>query len=231
MAFFVKPLRYVHSPLYREAQLSARLLLEGGRSEGGGWFPFQRAQFDFSNLESCPDAFLEKTFRVAFRGEALREFGPQRHCFALFVLYQKDGIYFKIGLRMEVLDFPFPLDDQFDGDRLHPSGGKFAAHFFPQDFREFIADEPVEYPSCLLGVDQVEIHRAGLLDRPSMAGLVISRKTMRLVVRGLRPSTSHRCQEMASPSRSSSVASHTSSTFFTHSLSSLTTLYFSGDTT
>ncbi len=47
-----------------------------------------------------------------------------------------------------------------------------------------------------------------------MAGLVISWKTILLVVLGSSPSTSHKCQLMASPSRSSSVASHTSPDFF-----------------
>ena len=43
----------------------------------------------------------------------------------------------------------------------------------------------------------------------SMAGLVISWNTMRLVFSGFSSSTSYRCQLMASPSRSSSDASHT----------------------
>ena len=46
-----------------------------------------------------------------------------------------------------------------------------------------------------------------------MAGLVISENTIRLVCSGWRPRASTKCQLMASPSRSSSVASHTVSAF------------------
>jgi hypothetical protein len=60
-----------------------------------------------------------------------------------------------------------------------------------------------------------------------IAGSLISWKTIRRTgIFGL--SVSSRCQAMASPSRSGSVASRTSSTDFTASLSSATLLFFSG---
>ena len=49
----------------------------------------------------------------------------------------------------------------------------------------------------------------GLSMARKMAFLVISLKTMRLVLASASPRASCRCQLMASPSRSSSVASHT----------------------
>ena len=64
-----------------------------------------------------------------------------------------------------------------------------------------------------------------------MAGLVISEKTMRLVCSSFKPNASMRCQLMASPSRSSSVASHTVSAFFASDLSSVTTFLEEGLTT
>ena len=70
----------------------------------------------------------------------------------------------------------------------------------------------------------------GCLMAASMAGLVISWNVMRLVRCGSRPSTSHKCQAIASPSRSSSVASHTLSapTALTAFLSSVITFFLSG---
>ena len=56
-----------------------------------------------------------------------------------------------------------------------------------------------------------------------MAGLVISWNTMRREFFGSSLSTSARCQAMASPSRSSSDASHTASAFLACARSSLTT--------
>ena len=70
----------------------------------------------------------------------------------------------------------------------------------------------------------------GFFTAASIAGFVISWKTIRLVVIGSRPSTSHRCQLIASPSRSSSVASQTSSDLFAKDFNSLTTFFFSSGT-
>ena len=61
-----------------------------------------------------------------------------------------------------------------------------------------------------------------------MAGFVISENTMRLVWAGFKLSASIRCQLIASPSRSSSVASHTVSAFFASPLSSVTTFLDDG---
>ena len=63
-----------------------------------------------------------------------------------------------------------------------------------------------------------------------MAGLVISWNTMRRVRSGFSPSTSYRCQAMASPSRSSSEASHTMSASPAAFFSSATSFFLSGDT-
>ena len=63
-----------------------------------------------------------------------------------------------------------------------------------------------------------------------MAGFVISWNTMRRHCAASRPSTSARCHAMASPSRSSSEASHTASAFLACAFSSFTTLTLSADT-
>ena len=60
-----------------------------------------------------------------------------------------------------------------------------------------------------------------------MAPLVISWKTIRLVCSGFSFSTSYKCHAMASPSRSSSEASHTVSACWACAFSSLTSLAFS----
>ena len=64
-----------------------------------------------------------------------------------------------------------------------------------------------------------------------MAGLVISEKTMRLVCSSFKPSASIKCQLIASPSRSSSVASHTVSAFLARDFNSVTTFLDEGLTT
>ena len=64
-----------------------------------------------------------------------------------------------------------------------------------------------------------------------MASLVISWKTIRRVRLRSRPSVSTRCQEMASPSRSSSEASQMISAWAAAFFSSATTFFFSAGTT
>ena len=61
-----------------------------------------------------------------------------------------------------------------------------------------------------------------------MAGFVISENTILLVWAGFRLSASIKCQLIASPSRSSSVASHTVSAFLARPLSSVTTFLDDG---
>ena len=60
-----------------------------------------------------------------------------------------------------------------------------------------------------------------------MASLVISWKTILFVCSGFSPNTSYRCHEMASPSRSSSDASHTVSALSASFFSSATSFFFS----
>ena len=68
----------------------------------------------------------------------------------------------------------------------------------------------------------------GLAIADSRALLVISWKTIRLVVLGSSFNTSVKCQAIASPSRSSSVASQTVSACLTDFLSSVMTFFLSG---
>ena len=71
----------------------------------------------------------------------------------------------------------------------------------------------------------------GFLTAFWMASLVISWKTILLVLAGSRPKVSQRCQEMASPSRSSSEASHTADDSAAALRSSATTRRLSAGTT
>ncbi len=70
----------------------------------------------------------------------------------------------------------------------------------------------------------------GCLMAFSIASLVISWKTMRLVFVGSSFNTSHKCQAIASPSRSSSVASQTVPASFAALRSSATVFFFSEST-
>ena len=64
----------------------------------------------------------------------------------------------------------------------------------------------------------------------NIAVLVISLKTILLVLSALSPKVFERCQAIASPSRSSSLASQTVFIFFANDFNSLTTFFLSEET-
>ena len=99
---------------------------------------------------------------------------------------------------------------------------------FSEHGAEFKALAMVEYPAGLLCHHQVHIHPAGFLSTAFNSRFMISWKSKQMVFLGSRPSTSQRCQLMASPSRSSSVASHTSSDLSARRFSSFTTFFSAG---
>ena len=64
--------------------------------------------------------------------------------------------------RDEGLDLALPLDDEPDGDRLDAAGRQAAPDLAREQRAQRVADEPVDDPAGLLGVDEVRIDRAGM---------------------------------------------------------------------
>ena len=101
---------------------------------------------------------------------------------------------------------PLALDDQPHRHALHPAGRKPRADLSPQQRRNVVAVQAVDDAADLLGPDQIVVDlREGFPVRLRIASSVISWNTSRRTGTFGR-STSQRCQLMASPSRSSSVA-------------------------
>ena len=98
------------------------------------------------------------------------------------------------------------VDHEPGRDRLDPAGRQARHDLLPQHRRDLVAVEPVEDASRLLRLDEVEVQLPGVAPpRPGSPGWVISWKTIRRTgTFGF--SSSCRCQAIASPSRSSSVA-------------------------
>ncbi len=95
--------------------------------------------------------------------------------------------------------------------RLHPAGGQAGLHLLPEDGGDLVAVQAVEDAAGLLGVDQAAVDLAGLVDGPldGLGGDLVEDHAAHGHARG-GFSTSSRCQAMASPSRSSSVARYSS---------------------
>ena len=67
--------------------------------------------------------------------------------------------------RYEIFDLPLALDDQPQRHRLDASRREPAAHLFPQDRTDAVANQPVQDTARLLGIHQITINRARVCKR------------------------------------------------------------------
>ena len=93
-----------------------------------------------------------------------------------------------VFLRHEGLDLLLALHDKTRGNRLHAPGGQAAADLLPQQRAELVADDAVKDPAGLLGVHQIIIDAARLLNaaRYDVFRDLVERHALRLVVRQLK---------------------------------------------
>ena len=63
----------------------------------------------------------------------------------------------------EALDLDFPVDDQAEGDGLHPTCGAGSRQFPPEDRRQVEAHQIVEGAPGQVGLDQLHVDLAGCL--------------------------------------------------------------------
>ena len=75
------------------------------------------------------------------------------------------GVDRPIFLRDEGADFLLALDDQAQRHGLHAPRGKSAAHFIPQQRRNFVAHDAIQNAAGLLRVYQVLVNLQGMLER------------------------------------------------------------------
>ena len=64
----------------------------------------------------------------------------------------------------EAADGPLTVDHQPHGHALHPARREAGLHFFPQHRAQLEAHQPVEHPPRLLGIYQVEVDFARVLN-------------------------------------------------------------------
>jgi hypothetical protein len=105
-------------------------------------------------------------------------------------------------------DLALAVADEPQRDRLHAARGEPAAHLVPEDRADLVAHQPVEDAPGLLRVDLLLVDLAGVLERVLDRALrdLVEDHAADLLLAALMPSSSARCQQMASPSRSGSAA-------------------------
>ena len=112
-------------------------------------------------MELFAAAALQEGAGLVFRVE----FPVERGVDGLFGAFGvEDAFHAEIRLGLEGADLPFPVDDQAQGHRLDAAGRELRLDLFPEDGGEFETHEAVEHAAGLLGLDQVHVDVAGVLD-------------------------------------------------------------------
>ena len=159
----VEVLRDGHRLRYGHAQLAARLLLERRGGERRRREALRGLLFGLGHGEGGTDAGVEELLGLLAGLEARRELGLEDR-FVGIAGGMELGDDAEVGRRTEGDDLAFALDDEPHGDALHAACGERRTHLLPEDGRELEADQTVEDAARLLGVDQIHVDRAGLLD-------------------------------------------------------------------
>ena len=163
----IELLRDRHGAARRHVQLAGRLLLErrGGERRRRGAL-LVRALDGLDAERGALGILNDGVDRLA--GVRLRLLA------VLAVVVGEEGLAFRrvaqrgfqrpVFLGLECLDLLFAVVHHAHGNGLHAPRGQAAAHLFPQQRRELIAHDAVEDAARLLGVHQILIDGAGLLD-------------------------------------------------------------------
>ena len=183
---FIELLRQGHGALGRHTQLPGCLLLEGGGDKGRGRAALFLGALDALyrkglSLHRSNDAvYLILIVEIPLLGIAVKACGESA---GLFLPRQVD-VDGPVLLGLEGADFLLAIHHQPGGHRLHPSGRKAAAHLLPQQWGELVAHNTVEDPARLLGVHQILIDGAGVLNGAGhhAAGDLIEGHPVHLVV-------------------------------------------------
>src|SRR5690606_27052348 len=67
-------------------------------------------------------------------------------------------------LHFEVRNFPLAFYNESNSDRLYPAGRQAGGDLLPEDRRQLIPYESIEYPPRLLSVDQIFVNPSGIFE-------------------------------------------------------------------
>ena len=161
----IKLLCHRHGALGRHAQLAGGLLLKGGGGEGRRGLALFPGVFHGLHLIGLAvdggkhrlNALLVGQLQLArLRAEEMGGEIP-----GVLPEHHIDAPVFH---RLEGADLPLPVHHHAGDHALDAAGGKACADLAPQEGRELIAHDAVQNPPGLLGVHQIHVDAAGVLD-------------------------------------------------------------------
>ena len=165
---FVEALGDLHRAAGGEAELAGGFLLQRGGGERRGRVTLDRLRLDrgdaigagFHRREGAGGGFSVRQ-RELLQLLAI-EFGEAG--FELAAIHGEPGLNLPVFLRDEALDLELAIDDDTKRDRLHATCRARAGQLAPENWREREADEIVEGAAGQIGVDQLLVDLARVLD-------------------------------------------------------------------
>src|SRR5215212_8581479 len=164
----VQLLGHGHGPLGGEPELAGGLLLEGGGDERGRGAALALALVDPGDRPGGSPGGLGGGGGRALVAEdellllAHRVAGVDR----LGGLGGQVGLQAPVLAGLEGVDLALAVDDHLERGRLDPAGRQAGPDLAPQHRRQLVADDPVDHPAGLLGVDQAVVDVAGVGEGP-----------------------------------------------------------------
>ena len=186
-AALVEALGRAHRFAGREPQLAVGLLLQGAGGEGGHGLAHRGLGFHFGHpprgsaggrLEAAGFGFAEQLDLAAgFQGTCgLIEIGAPRDALAFEVAelgFKAGTAVLELGLEIPVAataegaSGPLTQHQQPHGHRLDPAGRKAPSHLLPKQRREGVTHQPIQDSPGFLGVHQLHVELAGLVEGPA----------------------------------------------------------------
>ena len=186
-ATLVEPLGGSHRFPGRESQFAVCLLLQGAGGEGGNRFAHAglglhlghppggllHRLLELAGLSLCQQPHLAAglegaggLIEIAATGDLdaaqLAELGLKAAAGLL-----QPGLEVPVAAAAEGPAGPLALHEQAHRHRLNPAGAQPPRHLFPQQGREGVAHQPIQDPPGFLGVHQLHVELAGLIQSPA----------------------------------------------------------------
>ena len=176
----VKALGDLHGAGGRQIQFARRLLLQGRGGERRigvtlGLFLFHRPDMEGGGQHLGLGGFRRGLVTDVEFVELPAVQDVQRGADLRLAGRQEIGLQGPVFLAAEPFDLGFPLADQAQRHRLHPSGRAAARQFAPQDRRQGEAHQIIQGPAGQIGVHQFLVQVAGVahgLDHRAFGDLV-----------------------------------------------------------
>ena len=144
-----------------EPELAGSFLLQGGSGERRSRGTVRFFLFDGIDLELGAFAAFQERAGLLLVVEFAVEGGVDG---LLGTFGQEGAFHAEERLAVEGGDFALAVDDEFQGHRLDAAGRELRLDLLPKDGGEFETDESVEHAAGLLGLDQVHVDVARVVD-------------------------------------------------------------------